>query len=328
MRVLDLVPSADSAAYRGQASALRDRGVDCRTLAVPGTHDPAVGGRSPLDYLVHLGRTVRAATATREPGAGDGDGIGGEVDLVHANQGVVAPAALAAGFAAGLPTVVSLWGTDLYGRLGPVSRRCARRADAVVVMSERMAADLGSDVDARVVPHGVDTDTFRPGDREAARRELGWDDGRAHVLFPYDPARPVKGFPRARRVVAAAGDRLDRGVALDVVTDAPHAAMPTYLVAADALLLVSRHEGSPNSVKEALACGLPVVSTPVGDVPERLAGVSPSAVADGDDALADALGDVLVDGRRSNGPARVASVSRERSARAVASVFREVVAGA
>ena len=52
--------------------------------------------------------------------------------------------------------------------------------------------------------------------------------------------------------------------------------VPLILNASDALLVTSRYEGSPNIVKEAMACGLPVVTVPVGDVAERLAGVSPS----------------------------------------------------
>jgi len=106
----------------------------------------------------------------------------------------------------------------------------------------------------------------------AARREIGWDDGRAHVLYPYDPARSVKNLPRTKRVVDAAADRVDGAVALDVVTDVPHRRMPTYLNAADALLLTSEHEGSPNTVKEALACNLPVVSTPSETCPNASTG--------------------------------------------------------
>lgn len=173
MRVLELVPSAESTAYRGQVRALRQRGVDCVTLSVPGAHVPGQQSRSLGDYFRHLCRTLRAARRG--------------FDLVHANQGVVAPTALAA---TGVPTVVSLWGTDLYGSLGPVSRACARVADATVVMSRQMAEDLGAD--CRIIPHGVDFDRFQPMDRRSARREIGWDDGRAHVLYPYDPARSVK----------------------------------------------------------------------------------------------------------------------------------------
>lgn len=179
MRVLELVPSAESTAYRGQVRALRQRGVDCVTLSVPGAHVPGQQSRSLGDYFRHLCRTLRAARRG--------------FDLVHANQGVVAPTALAA---TGVPTVVSLWGTDLYGSLGPVSRACARVADATVVMSRQMAEDLGAD--CRIIPHGVDFDRFQPMDRRSARREIGWDDGRAHVLYPYDPARSVKNLPRTK----------------------------------------------------------------------------------------------------------------------------------
>jgi glycosyltransferase involved in cell wall biosynthesis len=305
MRVLQLVPSAESNAYRGQVRALRRRGVDCVTLAVPGSHVPGERSRSVLDYLRHLGRTIR--TSRRE------------FDLVHANQGVVAPTALAA---VGLPTVVSLWGTDLYGSLGPVSRACARVADAVVVMSRRMAADLGGD--CRIIPHGVDTEQFRPLDRRRAQREIGWDDGRLHVLYPYDTARPVKNFPRAERVVDAATDRIGGEIALNVVTGVSHERMPTYMNAADALLLTSAHEGSPNAVKEALACNLPVVSTPVGDVPERLRGVRPSATAATDEGLVASLTDVLQTGARSNGRERIRELSRERTARDLEAVYRTV----
>ncbi|WP_232702550.1 glycosyltransferase family 4 protein [Halobacterium wangiae] len=309
MRVLNLVPSAESTAFRGQVCALRDRGVDCTTLAVPGSHVPGERARSPLDYLVHLGRALRAAAD--------------DVDVVHANQGVVAPTAL---LTPGLPTVVSLWGTDLYGPLGPVSRACARAATEAVVMSAAMADEL--DADCRVVPHGVDTERFRPRDPQEARDTLGWDDSRVHVVYPYAPERTVKNFPRARRVVAAAADELEDRPVLHAVTGVPHAEMPTYLNAGDVLLLTSDHEGSPNAVKEALACNLPVVSTPVGDVPERLEGVDPSAVAETDEGLVDALVDVLSRAERSNGRQCVAGLDRDWTARELESVYRSALADA
>lgn len=305
MRVLQLVPSADSSAYRGQVRALSEYGVDFATLAVPGDHVAGGRSRSPRDYLSHF---VSAFRVRRE------------FDVVHANQGIVAPTALTLG----LPTVLSLWGTDLYGALGPVSRACSRLADQVVVMSAAMAEELGTD--CRVIPHGVDTERFQPGTQRDAQATLGWTDG-YHVLFPYAPDRAVKNYPRAEQIVDAVGDRLHADVSLHAVTGVPHEQMPTYYVAADALLLPSAHEGSPNAVKEALACNLPVVSTPVGDVPERLDGVTPSGTAETDAGLTSALAAVLARDERSNGREQVFELTRDRTARELAAVYREVLDG-
>jgi len=126
-----------------------------------------------------------------------------------------------------------------------------------------------------------------------ARLDLGVGEDAHHVLFPYPPERGVKNYGRAARIVGSCLKRFDDPVRLQTVTGVPHKRMPTYMNAADALLLTSNREGSPDAVKEALACNLPVVSTDVGDVRERLEHVEPSAVRTTEDGLADALEDVL-----------------------------------
>ncbi len=63
----------------------------------------------------------------------------------------------------------------------------------------------------------------------------------------------------------------------------------------DAMLMTSLIEGSPNVVKEAMACNLPVVGVPVGDVPELLQDVPGYAVCPRDaQALAEALAALLL----------------------------------
>jgi glycosyltransferase involved in cell wall biosynthesis len=101
--------------------------------------------------------------------------------------------------------------------------------------------------------------------------------------------------------------------------------VPTLMNAADCLLLTSSLEGSPNVVKEALMCNLPVVATDVGDVAERLDGVEPSVVCqDLPDSLAAALHHCLAPRRRSNGREVSQELSAERIACRVLTLYDQV----
>lgn len=305
MRVLNLVTNEEARFFKQQVDALEARGVEFTTIPVPKTHEPGAP-RSVVDYLKIVPPTVRRSF--------------GSYDLIHANNGLTVPAALAQ---PNLPVLASLWGSDLLGEYGAVTQRCARLCDEVVVMSDEMASEL--DCDPRVIPHGVNLDRFEPRPRRPAREDLGWDQDSHHVLFPYGEDRPIKNYPRAERVVDAAAERVEAPVELQTVTGVPHAEMPTYLNAADLLLLTSRREGSPNSVKEAMACNVPVVATPVGDVADRLADVSPSVVSDDDEELAEGVVEVLRTKARSDGRAvAAAECSVDATSGALYDVYRAV----
>jgi glycosyltransferase involved in cell wall biosynthesis len=304
MRVCNLVTNERARFYGLQLDALDRHGVAHETVAVRG--DGGADARTPLAYGTFYLRALRASLD--------------DFDLVHANYGLTGPPAV---LQPRLPTVLSLWGTDLFGRYGRVSRLCARHSDATIVMSPGMAEAL--DTPCEVIPHGVDLELFAPADRTAARETVGWPTTGYQVLFPYPPDRPVKNYPRARRIVAAARDRLDAPVELRTVQGVPHDRMADYMNAADALLLTSDHEGSPNAVKEALACNLPVVGTDVGDVAERLDGVTPSTVSDRDPELVDGLVAALQRGGRSDGRVAAREVSVERMGEQLVEVYRRVL---
>lgn len=310
MRVLNLVTNERARFFQQQVSALESRGVTFTTIPVPDDHSPGEP-RSVLDYLRIVPGTVGRSF--------------GDYDLVHANNGLTAPAALAQ---PNLPVLVTLWGSDLLGQYGAITRRCARRCEGVVVMSEEMAAHL--ECESTVIPHGVDLERFAPKPRASARERLDWPTDRHVVLFPYSPDREIKDYPRAERVVEAARERLDGPIELRTVTGVPHAEMPTYYNAADLLLLPSEREGSPNAVKEAMACNVPVVATPVGDVPERLDGIDPSAVGDTDEALVEGVVTVLRDDRRrSDGRERIqVEVSVAATSARLHEVYRDVAGSA
>jgi glycosyltransferase involved in cell wall biosynthesis len=247
-----------------QIASLRTAGVQVTNLEV--------SGLPKVKYLQTLPRLWRASR---------------EVDLIHAHFGYSGWIALTC---RAKPIVVSFMGDDLLGtpdsegrltlasRLAAaVNRWVARRVDAVIVKSEEMAREVG-DVDAYVIPNGVDLEAFTPMSRHEARRRLGWSVDRTYVLFPGNPDTPRKGHPLARSAVATAARLLEQEVDLVALWNVAPEQVPLYMNACDAMLMTSFVEGSPNVVKEAMACNLPVVSVPVGDVPQLIGGVSGYAV--------------------------------------------------
>jgi glycosyltransferase involved in cell wall biosynthesis len=103
----------------------------------------------------------------------------------------------------------------------------------------------------------------------------------------------------------------------------PHTKIPLLMNACDALIFTSLQEGSPNAVKEALACNLPVVSVPVGDVAERLRGIAGCELCPDDrpETLAAALERVLQRGARTTSRQTIAHLDERLIADRVIGVY-------
>ncbi|HEY0839732.1 MAG TPA: glycosyltransferase, partial [Vulgatibacter sp.] len=205
-------------------------------------------------------------------------------DIVHAMYGGILGWQALRG-AGGYPKVITFHGSDVMGagpagiasRLGGMvavaaSRRASLRADRVIAVSSRLASRLPAGVEPELIPCGIDLSRFRPLDRDESCLKLGWDPKEFHVVFQNNHGVAVKRQWLAEAAVEAAR-RLGVPARFQLLRGIPNADVPTFLSAGDCLLLTSSHEGSPTVVKEALACGLPVVSVDVGDVADRLAGV-------------------------------------------------------
>jgi glycosyltransferase involved in cell wall biosynthesis len=176
-----------------------------------------------------------------------------------------------------------------------------------------------------VIPNGVDLDRFRPIPRSEARNRLGWDEHQPTAIFVGHPEIPVKNFGLAQEVHRRLAVSRP-GLQLRVATAERPEDIPVWMSAADALLLTSHAEGSPNVVKEAMACELPVVSTPVGDVPERLAGVDGCRVCPPEaGALATALDSAVSHGRAPGARVAVAPLGSDAVAQRVLGVYASVI---
>jgi len=207
-----------------------------------------------------------------------------------------------------------------------VSSLVARRADELIVVSSHMRQYLPRRP-IHVVPSGLDFSRLPLIGPEEARRQLGLSPTKRLVLFVGNPDEARKRYGLARTIVS----RLDKSLDAELVVawQVPHSLIPVYMNACNALLFVSMYEGSPNVVKEALACNLPVVSVSVGDVPERLNGVAGCRVCSGadPDEIARALAEVLRANKRIEGRSVVRELDEELLAQRMIQIYRDAIAG-
>lgn len=184
----------------------------------------------------------------------------------------------------------------------PQLRFVLRRAARVIAVAEslkRDAAALGVPAErVRVIENGIDPGLFHPIDRTDARRSLGLPKY-GPLLVSVGTLAPRKGFHLVMEAVArlrkswptlrfaiVGGDGAEGameaelrqlagklGIEERVIFAGPRKSseLASWYAAADLFVLATAHEGCPNVVLEAMACGTPVVGTPVGSIPELLA---------------------------------------------------------
>jgi teichuronic acid biosynthesis glycosyltransferase TuaC len=286
---------------RDQVEALRRRGdVEIELFA----------------FAPGLGGYPRAARELRRRFRGQ------RFDVVHAHFGLTAWPAVAARLG---PVVVTLHGNDLFHpRSNRITRAILPLTALPVAVSREFSGQLrgaGTTRRVAVLPVGIDLERFRPIPRREARERLSLDPDGPYLLFPHDPARPLKRFDRARE---AAGD-----TPLLTMGRVPPAEVPLWINAANAVLVPSQAEGFGLSVIEALACGVPAFGTPVGIHPVALSGVDGAFCAPWDRAAwRAALRPVLeASDPRVEGRERAALFSADRMAARVVAAWRDVVAG-
>ena len=189
-------------------------------------------------------------------------------DAIHAHYSL---SAFVASLAGAKPLVVSMMGSDVKaaGWYKFIIRLFAAFGGwkSIIVKANDMYRSLGIKR-AIIIPNGVNMERFKPMSIDDSRKYLGWDSSKKHILFPASASRPEKDYALAEAAVARIPN-----AELHAFENTPNAETPYWYNAADVVLMTSKWEGSPNAIKEAMACSRPIVATNVGDIAERTSGV-------------------------------------------------------
>ena len=232
-------------------------------------------------------------------------------DVVHAHYSVCGHvAAMARVLLQRKPKlVVSILGSfPTHSRKWRLVRFCIRHIwDKTIVKSQRTARQLGESVS--IIPNGVNLDMFCPQDQVAARACVGLETDKHYVIWCSHPDRLEKNYALAQTAVEILKKKQDHVELLPIYNKTPQEVV-RYMNAADCMLLTSVQEGSPNVIKEAMACNCPIVSTDVGDVRERLTGLDgcyilPEKDMQSPDTLANLIGEAICYGKRTEGYNRI-----------------------
>lgn len=237
-----------------QAEALKATGCEVGFFGLQGK-----GIKGYLDNLSALKRRIKAFRP----------------DVVHAHYGL---SGLLACLQRKAPVVVTYHGSDIND---PEVRRFSKMAMRLsawnIFVSCKTLEIALPKKKYSLLPCGIDLSDLQLTDKSVARQKMNLSAEKKYVLFAGAFDNEVKNAPLAKETVAL----LDcPDVELLELKGYTREEVTFLMCAADAFLMTSFTEGSPQVVKEALACGCPIVSVDVGDVKERTEGVEGCFVAE------------------------------------------------
>lgn len=214
--------------------------------------------------------------------------IFGNYDVVHAHYGLSALFTLLVPFKKWRNVVLTLHGGDILDKQGKniqvfLTKRILKKVGVVITLNEEMNSVVNSyRSDYQIVPCGVDTDFFVPEEKDLRKHKT-------QIVFPGNPDRSVKNFSLFKNVIESYIKKYEP-VEIVILDGLTRSGVKDAFNCSSALLMTSISEGSPQAVKEALSCDLPVVSSNVGDV-KSILGSTPSTaifeVCDDPEVIAD-----------------------------------------
>jgi len=242
-------------------------------------------------------------------------------DIIHAHYGL---SGLLANTQRRIPVVTTYHGSDINEPMVyPYSKQNMYLSAHNIFVSKKNLKKAGLKRKYSLIPCGVNLSSFEAIDKTIAREKSGLDPNRKYVLFSGSFDNKVKNSE-----LAIAAIKLLNDVTLLELKGYTREEVTRLMYAADACLMTSHTEGSPQFIKEAMACGCPVVSVEVGDVAEVTGDVDGCYLASykADDVAAK-LQLAMNFGKRTEGRKRIIDVGMdaETVTRKITEVYKTVI---
>ncbi len=236
--------------------------------------------------------------------------------------------------------IVSLLGSDLFGSYSDNKYRTKTKisyiqifsskilsliCDATIVMSNSMKNYLWNSNSKKinVIPEGISKNKFYPIDKLKSRKFLKWNDENFIMIFFFQ-GQAVKNSKLAFSVFENLKKEI-KNLDFKIISGYKHEDLKYVYNAADCMIMTSFHEGSNNSIKEAMCCNLPIVSVPCGDAEERLKNVKNSYVTDYDvKSMSSKVLKIFNSKNRSDGVKFINEFTLETSANKVSKLYKKI----
>ena len=237
-----------------QAEALKEQGCEIEFFGLQGK-----GLRGYLNNVPQLKQKIREFRP----------------DVIHAHYGL---SGLFANLQREIPVVTTYHGSDINDKSAlPFSKMAIRLSGWNIFVSRKIIEIAKPKKNYSLLPCGIDLHELQQMNKSEARQRMNLEANKRYVLFSGAFDNEVKNAPLARKAME---ELCDPSVVLLELKGYSREEVTLLMCAVDALLMTSFTEGSPQVIKEALACGCPIVSVDVGDVKERIDGVDGCYVAE------------------------------------------------
>jgi len=245
-------------------------------------------------------------------------------DIIHAHYGL---SGLVACSQRKIPVITTFHGSDINNpKINIFSSLASLFSAYRIFVSKSLYSKIfiQPKKNYEIIPCGINIDSFCPIEKEDAREKLKLEMNKKYILFSSSFSNPIKNYPLAKSAI----EKLSNKVELIELKEKSREEINLLLNACDLLLVTSRSEGSPQVIKEALACNTPIVSTDVGDVKEQIQNVKACYLTSyNPEEIAKTIEYALRNKPRSNGNQLALSFSNKIIASKIKEIYKKILGG-